>query len=71
MGYEEDRDYFVLLEEKIEKLIKYIQSLKEEKKILLDKLKALTGEMDLLKETNNQAKKRMVSLLEKIDHLDV
>lgn len=71
MKPEESKDYFLLLEEKIEILIKYIQSLKEEKKTLLEKVKTLTGELDHFREANNRAKDRMVSLLEKIDQLNV
>ena len=65
----EDKDYFLLLEEKIETLINHIQTLREEKRSLLEKVKTITLELDHVKGANDHAKNRMVSLLQKIDQL--
>jgi len=71
MDQGEDKDYFLLLGEKIELLIKYIHSLKEENKTLGEKVDSLKNELDHFREAQNRAKNQMVSLLEKIDQLNI
>ena len=74
----EETDKFQLLEEKVDSLIKYITLLRNEKDQLMEKIHAqegkiedLTGEVARLKEVRDNAKQRMVSLLEKIEKLDI
>jgi len=71
-------DHFKILEERIESLIQFITSLKEENKILRDKNRSLeekldkiSGEMEDLKRSKGQARDRVLSLLQKIEGLDI
>jgi FtsZ-binding cell division protein ZapB len=74
---EEETDQFQLLEEKIDKLITTIKSLKTEKESLNEKLQIqeerltdLTREVEGLKSGRDKARQRIVSLLEKIEQID-
>ena len=67
-----------LLEEKINSLIEFIKSLKREKESLVEKrhiqdekISGLTEEVENLRATNDQAKRRIISLLEKIEQLGI
>ena len=69
-----ETDQFQLLEKKIEEFIDSITALKREKEFLADKAKTqeeeladLTRQLDDLKKTRDDAKLRIVSLLEKIE----
>ena len=69
-------DQFELLEEKVSLLILLIEDLRNEKTILSDKLQSQEKKMDelseqvkVLKENRENAKNRMVSLLEKIEEV--
>jgi len=73
----EETDQFQLLEEKIDKLITTIKGLKTEKESLNEKLQIqeekltdLTREVEGLKSGRDKARKRIVSLLEKIEQID-
>ena len=73
-----EMDQFQSLEEKVDSLIQHIRSLRNEKDQLAEKIRIqdarieeLTGEVGSLKATRDEAKQRMISLLEKIDHLDI
>ncbi|MCD6306425.1 MAG: cell division protein ZapB [Deltaproteobacteria bacterium] len=73
----EDADQFQLLEEKIDKLIGTIRTLKAEKESLAEKvhiqeerLADLTREVEGLKAGRDKAKQRIVSLLEKIEQIE-
>lgn len=74
----EEVDYFNVLEERIESLINFIKSLKEENGILRDKnqnlkekLTSLSGEIESLERAKDQARDRVVTLLKKIEGLDI
>ena len=78
MGKEKEIDQFKLLEEKIDSLIKFVKSLKKEKESLVEKrhiqeetISVLTKEMENLRATNDTAKRRIISLLEKIEQLGI
>ncbi len=78
MGKEKEIDQFKLLEEKIDSLIKFVKSLKKEKESLVEKrhiqeetISVLTKEMESLRATNDTAKRRIISLLEKIEQLGI
>jgi FtsZ-binding cell division protein ZapB len=78
MGKEKEIDQFKLLEEKIDSLIKFVKSLKKEKESLIEKrhiqeetISVLTKEMESLRATNDTAKRRIISLLEKIEQLGI
>ena len=74
----EEIDQFQLLEEKVDSLIQFITALKKEKESLVEKTQIqegeiadLIGQMDHLKASRDKAKQRVVSLLEKIEQLDI
>jgi FtsZ-binding cell division protein ZapB len=74
----EEVDHFNVLEAKIESLINFIKSLKEENEVLREKnqnlerkLTSLSGTIESLEKAKNQARDRIVSLLEKIGELDI
>ncbi len=78
MGKEKEIDQFKLLEEKIDSLIKFVKSLKKEKESLVEKrhiqeekISVLTKEVESLRATNDTAKRRIISLLEKIEQLGI
>ncbi len=78
MEREEEFDQFQLLEEKVDSLIKQITSLRKGKEQLMEKIdiqegkiEDLAGEVERLKGARDNAKQRVVSLLEKIEQLDI
>lgn len=78
MDMGEEIDQFHLLEEKIDSLIKFITSLKIEKESLVEKINIqeekiadLANELEHLKEIRYKAKQSIVSLIEKIEQLEV
>ncbi len=71
-------DQFQLLEEKVDSLIRLMGSYKKEKESLVEKINIqeekisdLTGELNHLKAARDMAKKRIVSLLEKIEQVEM
>lgn len=71
-------DQFQVLEEKLDNLIVYVQALKKEKDALAEKVPIqdekiadLTDEIEVLRSARDQAKQRIISLLEKIEQVDV
>ena len=77
LNSEEEIDQFKLLEEKIDKLITSIKTLKAEKESLNEKcqiqeekLTNLTREVEDLKLGRDKARQRIVSLLEKIEQIE-
>jgi len=73
-----DLDQFELLERKIDNLIELIASLRREKeslaeksKIQEEKLSDLTRQIQTLKSGRDQAKQKIISLLEKIEEVSV
>ena len=73
-----DTDYFKLLEDKIGELINKMQAFKNEKESLLktindqkSQIDTLTNELKDLRESKNQAKERISTIIEKIDKLAV
>jgi len=74
----EGTDHFQLLEERVGSLIQHLTSLRDEKISLMEKINEqerkitdLTIDVERLKEGRDKAKDRMVSLLEKIEQLDI
>jgi uncharacterized coiled-coil DUF342 family protein len=74
----EDMDQFQLLEEKVDSLIKYIASLKKENESLAEKLHIqgerltdLAEEVEYLKAARGKVKQRIVTLLERIEQVDI
>jgi FtsZ-binding cell division protein ZapB len=73
-----DIDQFDLLAEKIDRLIESVALLKKEKESIAEKaqiqeerLADLTAQLEGLKTARDKAKQKVVSLLEKIEHLGV
>lgn len=74
----DELDQFEVLEKKLDSLIGYAQTLKREKEALSEqvqiqegKISNLTNEIESLRSARDQAKQRIISLLEKIEQLDV
>jgi chromosome segregation ATPase len=74
----EEMDQFQILEAKVDSLIKFAHSLKKEKESLLEKLHIqeekianLTGELETLKGSRDKAKQRVLSLLEKLEQIEI
>ena len=71
-------DQFQILETKIESLLKYVSSSQKEKETLVEKIHILeekianTGaELQKLRTARDNAKARIIKLLEKIEQVDV
>lgn len=71
-------DQFQILEEKIDKLIEFITTLKREKEALAEKvqvqeerLSALTNQLESSKTASNGARKNIDALLEKLEQIDI
>ena len=78
MNSEDPFDQFEILEQKVEKLIQFVDQLKAEKdsyaeqlQIQEEKIGDLAAEVERLKSSRNKAKQRVVSLLEKMEHLEL
>ncbi|MBN2060150.1 MAG: cell division protein ZapB [Deltaproteobacteria bacterium] len=78
MKQEEEIDYFKVLEEKVDSLIRTIIQLKEEKESmilknqnLMETRDKLTAEVEDLNRAKNEARGRVVSLLEKLEQMDI
>ncbi len=74
----EEMDQFQVLEAKVDSLIKFAHSLKKEKESLLEKLHIQEGkiadlisELETLKDSKDKAKQRVLSLLEKLEQIDI
>jgi chromosome segregation ATPase len=74
----EEMDHFQVLEAKVDSLLKFTQSLKKEKETLLEKLHIqegkiadLTSELETLKGSRDKAKQRVLSLLEKLEQIEI
>jgi hypothetical protein len=74
----EEMDQFQVLEAKVDSLIKFAHSLKKEKESLLEKLHIQEGkiadlisELETLKDSRDKAKQRVLSLLEKLEQIEV
>ena len=74
----EEIDQFQLLEEKVNSLISLVGSLRDEKESLNGKITVqeekivdLNAEVEQLKAVRDNAKQRVVSLLEKIEQLEI
>ena len=74
----EETDQFQVLEAKVDSLIKFASSLKQEKESLLEKLHIQEGkiadlisELDNLKGLRDKAKQRVLSLLDKLEQIDI
>lgn len=73
---EEETDQFQLLEEKVDSLIEKTMALKSERDILENKLRVeeekvveLTAKIEKLRSGRNDAKKKIMSLLEKMEQV--
>jgi uncharacterized coiled-coil DUF342 family protein len=74
----EETDQFQVLEARVDSLIKFTAALKKEKESLLEKLQIqegkiadLTSELDALKGSRDKAKQRVLSLLEKLEQIEI
>jgi hypothetical protein len=74
----EEMDQFQVLEAKVDSLIKFTVSLKKEKESLLEKLHIqeekiadITSELETLKGSRDKAKQRVLSLLEKLEQIEI
>ncbi len=74
----EEVDQFQLLEEKVDSLIAFVTSLRKENILLMEKINSkdgkivdLAGEVEHLKASKDRAKERIVSLVEKIEQLNI
>ena len=78
MGPSEEMDQFQLLEEKVGSLIEYIVSLRKQNESLAEKLHIqgekitnLAEEVEHLRGARVKVKQRIVTLLERIEQLDI
>lgn len=78
MHSEEEIDQFQLLEQKIDSLIEVVKALKQEKAALAEKVQIqeekladLSEQLDSLRAARDNARQRIVSLLEKIEQIEV
>ena len=78
MSRSEETDPFQILEEKVDSLIKFVDAFKKEKDSLIEKIQIqeeriadLSGELEILKANRDKAKQRILSLLEKIEQLEI
>jgi len=78
MSRSEETDQFQILEEKVDSLIKFVDAFKKEKDSLVEKTQIqeeriadLSGELEILKANRDKAKQRILSLLEKIEQLEI
>jgi chromosome segregation ATPase len=74
----EEKDQFEVLEAKVDSLIRFAGSLNKEKESLLEKLSIqeekiadLSREVESLRAARDNAKQRIVFLLEKLDQIDI
>ena len=74
----EEIDQFQVLEAKVDSLIKFTHSLKKEKESLVEKLHFqeekiadLKSELETLKGSRDKAKQRVLSLLEKLEQIEI
>ena len=74
----EEIDQFGILEKKVESLIQYVSSFQKEKEALTEKIHIMEekitdmgAELERLRSARDQAKRRIVTLLEKIELLGV
>ncbi|HIC85393.1 MAG TPA: cell division protein ZapB [Desulfobacterales bacterium] len=75
---EMDIEQFDILEQKIERLVETIKQLRQEKESLTERLQIqeerlsdLTAQIEELKASRDLAKKKVLSLLEKIEQVDI
>ncbi len=78
MEFGEEIDQFELLEKKIDALISLVTSLSRERDSMAEKVQILEGktadltnEVESLKTAKDSARQRIVSLLEKIEQLNI
>jgi uncharacterized coiled-coil DUF342 family protein len=78
MSKTEEMDQFQVLEAKVDSLIKFANSLKKERESMLEKLHIqegkiadLTSELENLKGSRDKAKQRVLSLLEKLEQIEI
>ena len=74
----EEKDQFEALEAKVDSLIRFADTLKKQKESLLEKLGIqeekiadLVGEVESLRAARDNAKQRVVFLLEKLDQINI
>ncbi len=78
MNTGEDIDQFQLLEDKIDSLIELITTLRKEKESFAEKIQIqekkladLSEKFENLKIARDKAKQRIISLLEKVEQIDI
>lgn len=74
----DEKDQFEMLEAKVDSLIRFADSLRKERESLLEKIHIqdekianLNSEMENFKAARDKAKQRILSLLEKLDQIDI
>lgn len=74
----DDKDQFEVLEMKVDSLIRFTDTLKRDRESLQEKVQIqeekitdLNAEVETLKSARDKAKQRIVSLLEKLDQIDI
>jgi FtsZ-binding cell division protein ZapB len=78
MHKSEEIDQFQMLEDKVDSLIKMVTAMKRERESLLEKIHIqeekitnLAGEAEALKATRDKAKQKILSLLEKMEQIEI
>jgi uncharacterized coiled-coil DUF342 family protein len=78
MHKNEETDQFQMLEDKVDSLIKMAAAMKRERESLLEKIHIqeekiadLASEAEALKAARDKAKQRILSLLEKIEQIEI
>jgi len=78
MENQEEMDQFKILEDKIGELINKVSSLKDEKELMMVKVRQqdqtitdLKSELDNLKTTRDKTKVRIQTILDKISNMDI
>ena len=78
MHKSEETDQFQMLEDKVDSLIKMAAAMKRERESLLEKIHIqeekiadLASEAEALKAARDKAKQRILSLLEKIEQIEI
>ena len=78
MSKTEEIDQFQILEEKVDSLIRFADAFKRERESLTEKIQIqeeriadLSSELESMKASRDEAKRRIISLLEKIEQLEI
>jgi chromosome segregation ATPase len=74
----DEKDQFEVLETKVDSLVRFADSLKKERRSLLEKLQIqeerianMSSELENFKTARDKAKQKIMSLLEKLDQIEI